>query len=661
MAQPTLEQWVPRINNPGVQQSPGGAYRNPEAVIPDWKSITAGWQNMGESLAKNVTDVEAKKNELKMAEALKEAEEEKKRQELNSQGAEKFDHGAVAGINVQNIRMVTDWYEGQLAKWKEKYGADAGYGDLNLQEQEEVRKMSEELGLAREALGTIAIEYHKNNDIDYSKLADNPKTRDFLDQLMKKEGSMKKIEKRNGVMGVVYTNKAGEEDFIELGTLVANTLVYSDATEKKNQLWDKIDKIVEPHRKDIEDIQKKVEDNLLTPAEARIEIEKITKKLQGKLIGNEITERKCYADESFTIPDENGTNCRQEGNGKWESEQGIFAGDGYGHLNRKFIHHNFLGDDKKFLKTDFNNKKTGAKEINDFNVDFMEFVMNAFNIDIDPSLFPPKTDTTPLTKEQIKEQKLLSDYNLESTDITPAVTDVMNRVLNLAGLPTEDLEITLKNLEEHKDKVFPTKLSKGTQKNVYNKMKTEWNVGGKGADDELPLSTLTQIVEYGLMNDGDFTNYTGTGENWKNNITEIYKIWKDEYKTQVVVAVAGEGDTDEEAKQKINQSTLDELLNFSGDKINGEVIITSGALAPKVEIKNGKTIVKMYYPKGGINQKTGNPRTQAEATTFDISDEEGMKNFFRAIMGHTDDPTKNTKMNNMFLYLYDEYKNKKNK
>ena len=51
----------------------------------------------------------------------------------------------------------------------------------------------------------------------------------------------------------------------------------------------------------------------------------------------------------------------------------------------------------------------------------------------------------------------------------------------------------------------------------------------------------------------------------------------------------------------------------------------------------------MYYPKGGINQKTGNPRTQAEATTFNISDEEGMKNFFRAIMGHTDDPTKTGK------------------
>ena len=32
---------------------------------------------------------------------------EKKRQELNSQGAEKFDHGAVAGKNVQNIRMDT--------------------------------------------------------------------------------------------------------------------------------------------------------------------------------------------------------------------------------------------------------------------------------------------------------------------------------------------------------------------------------------------------------------------------------------------------------------------------------------------------------------------------------------------------------------------------
>ena len=81
------------------------------------------------------------------------------------------------------------------------------------------------------------------------------------------------------------------------------------------------------------------------------------------------------------------------------------------------------------------------------------------------------------------------------------------------------------------------------------------------------------------------------------------------------------------------------------------------------EIKGGGKSFsgKMYYPKGGINQKTGNPRTQAEATTFDISDEEGMKNFFRAIMGHTDDPTKNTKMNNMFLYLYDEYKNKKNK
>ena len=73
MAQTTLEQWDPNIKSPGVDLSPGGAYRNPEAVIPDWKSITASWQNMQNSLARNVTDVAEKKNELKLAEATQQS------------------------------------------------------------------------------------------------------------------------------------------------------------------------------------------------------------------------------------------------------------------------------------------------------------------------------------------------------------------------------------------------------------------------------------------------------------------------------------------------------------------------------------------------------------------------------------------------------------
>lgn len=433
-----LEQWDPNIKSPGVQQNPGGAYRNPEAVIPNWAAITASWQQMQKDIVSGVE--EYNKTVTTLAEET--ARKEKERQMNNAKGAEEFDHQGVAGVNEQNIAMVTDWYEGKLAEWQLKYGEDAGFGNLTMKEQMEVRNESKQLGMARESLKILAEEWHKNNDIDYSKLIDSPKTREFLNQMFKTPGSMKKIETRNGVMGIVYKDEKGEEQFMNLGTLTANVNVWKDASEEKDKQWDRIEKIVAPHRKKISDIQKLVKKGVanggITEADGKAEILKLTQDLQGQLIGKK-------------NPD----------TGKWDTGQGIFAGDGYGHATRKFIHHNFLGEDKKFIKTDFDNEEfagyplditgpltrgvemnitvptsidefnklkdkitIGEANIDDFNKDFMEFVNTAFNVVEDPTLFAP--DIPSITEET-------GETELTSADGKTFTVDnmVLNRVKTL--------------------------------------------------------------------------------------------------------------------------------------------------------------------------------------------------------------------------------------
>ena len=594
-----LEQWNPNIKSPG-QQSPGGAYRNPEAVIPDWRSITAGWQNMQKSIVSGVKEIQ----DAAIAKAEKIEKEEKERQEKNAAGAEAMDYGAARGIDKKNGEMITDYYEQRQEYWRKSIedgglglGSDAGWGDLSIKQRDaEARKMKQ-IGGAKNALEMLGLEWHKNNDIDYSRLIDSPKTMDFLNQMFKTPGSMHKIDEQNGVMGVFYTTKDGEEEFMELSVLIANVGVWKDASVEKDKQWDKIEKIVAPHRKKISDIQKLVANGGITKADGKAEIKKLTQDLQRQLIGKQ-------------NPD----------TGIWESGQGIFAGEGYGYNTRKFLHHNFLGEDKRYLKTDFENEERlpdgittiGEDNINSFNVDFMEFVNTAFNVVEDPTLFAPDIPSITPTAEQLvanQDAALLKRHRLTAEDISPSGTAMFSRVMRLANILFKST--TINKPSDLTDVSLPTEGKK------YNLLQKAWG--------EKPLTSekLREIVEEGLEHDdakqaGEFSR--------KEEEVKVYKIWKKELQTST------------SADMGKNQSLLDELLNFSSRTIKGKLI--QNATIKKV---NGKTFVVLWYPTGSVTNKT----QSLAPMDFDISNETGRENLFAALMGGSRD---STKTNNLFKY-----------
>ena len=640
-----LEQWDPNIKSPGVDLSPSGAYRNPEAVIPDWKSITAGWRQMGQDLASGVKEMGdaqvtiAKAAKIEAEKKAKEKEEDEKQRNLdNRESSFRLDHEAIEQLEPTTSKMVEDFYENTFKREDliARYGEDFSYADMNQKDQIILEKDSKQVGTAGRALGKIAIEYRKNNNINYTTLVKEPEVAEFLNKIMGTPNALRRIEKRNGVNGVVWKNKAGDEQFMPLNVIVANVGIYDDASATKDEIHGDLKDIVTPIKKEIDKIIDGVGDwGDRTIKQKQDAILALTKELETQIIGKEgIT-------------------------------QGIFAGGADGNDVRQFIFNNLLGEEydsgettpmsitppfganipvdihlpkminRRFTELDSNDPKMVKK----FNEDLMEYVNTSFNVVKDPMLFGPVEPI--LTPSQIETQQNLQTFGLESDDITPSVTDAFARVRAIAGVPFKEEGIAPGDILT--TEVLPTSGPK------YNKLYKAWNKGAT-FQGELKQTELKQIVQYGLQNDGDFKGYTGSN---KTHATGVYEVWEQEFGKVSRLDIEK---TDDAGKVTgaIKQEALDKLLNFSGDKINGQVIVTDDdEKKPKIIKRNGKTIVKMWYPKGSVGAD-GIQLLASEAVTFDVSDETGQQNFFRAIMGTTEANTEKT--NNAFLYLLNRLK-----
>jgi hypothetical protein len=243
-----LEQWNPNIKSPG-QQSPGGAYRNPEAVIPDWKSITASWQKVQDS----ITSVHGgfikyeEEKQKKLEEEQNKLEKDDKKRQKDNLSYQNRDLKIIVGIDAKNQEILINFVENKI----KEYG---DYADQTQKVQAEWMKEIKELGISRTALETLAKEWNKNNDIDYSKLNSNKEMVEFLNSMFTVKDSMKRIDYQDGVFGMYYTTDEGVENFMPFTHIQAAVTLYTDAGDAKADVMDKIEEdigILKQRREDI--------------------------------------------------------------------------------------------------------------------------------------------------------------------------------------------------------------------------------------------------------------------------------------------------------------------------------------------------------------------------------------------------------------------------
>ena len=341
-----LEQWDPNIKSPGVEQSPGGAYRNPDLVIPDWKSITEGWQKMQDSITKGYGGFLKGKEE----QAKKLEEDDKKRQDENSKYKKK-DLTIVPGIDANNQKNLIDFVENKIA-------THGNYADQTEKVKQEWMKEIEELGITRSALETLAKEWNENNDIDYSKLGLDPEMAKFLNRMFTDKDSMKRIEKKDGVLGIYYTTggeektegasalqrdpfsgelvgkTTQEEKFMPLINIQAAVSTYTDAGEEKSEMLQRVKVFADKYEEEIKKVAAGTGDYKGFTKEQRV--------AQNKLL---------YA-----------------------NLQRHIAGDSYSKRDKAFIFNNFFGEENRYTRYD-------ADTMNEsFNERFEIFVNEQFGI-----------------------------------------------------------------------------------------------------------------------------------------------------------------------------------------------------------------------------------------------------------------------------------------
>ena len=428
-----LEQWDPNIKSAGVQQNPAGAYRNPEAVIPDWKSITAGWRQMGQNLVsgvKEISDAQVTVGELAKQEREKKAKELediiKKKNIENSKAAEDYDAQGVIGLIESSSRAVEQWYENQFKRQDliDKYGEGFTYADMDEKDKLTLQSDARELGVVRDSLGRLAVEYRKNNNINYTTLVKNPKVAAFLNIIMGERDAVQRIEKRDGENGVVYLDKDGNEQFMAMRVINENVGIYNSANEETESVNSDLEDIVGQFKPDIDDIiDGKGDWEFKTVEQKQAGINALTKQLEEKIIGG------------F---DENGN----------QITQGIFANDNNGYV-RQFIFNNLLGgeytttirkgevDEEKVI-----NRRFTELDLNDpamvkrFNDDLMEYINRKFTPVKHNTLFQKEQDTETVFKHgdrTFEDEKNLNAYK----KVNRAVT----RTLNLMASDAKDVGV----------------------------------------------------------------------------------------------------------------------------------------------------------------------------------------------------------------------------
>ena len=543
-----LEQWDPGIKSPGVQQNPAGAYRNPEAVIPDWKSITAGWRQMQQDLMSGVKEMGdaqvtiAKAAKTEAEKKAKEAEDREKQRNLdNSKAAEDYDAQGVIGLIESSSRAVEQWYESQFERQDliDKYGKGFSYADMDEKDKLTLQSDARELGVVRDSLGKLAIEYRKNNNINYTTLVKNPKVAEFLNTIMGERDAVQKIEKREGENGVVYTDSNGDEQFMPMRVINENVGIYNSATEEKDSVNDDLKDIVGQFKPDIDDIiDGKGDWEFKTVEEKQAGINALTKQLQEKIIGG---------------LDENGN----------QITQGIFANDDAGYV-RQFIFNNLLGESYLVeggegtkmripaslagVATDITipkaiNRRFTELDLSDpamvqrFNDDLMEYVNRKFTPVKHNTLFEKEQDTETVIKfdgNTFGDEKNLKAYK--------KVNRVVTRTLNLMAADPKDIGVEpitdaadFAELSESSEFLLSMKPLKEMNRGIWNRIVGSGKLNQANFNAILKKAkgkqTLTESEQFIVNN---YKKYMGSWDEKMEPHNFFEGTWKGDFKSSTL-------------------------------------------------------------------------------------------------------------------------------
>lgn len=286
------------------------------------------------------------------------------------------------------------------------------------------------------------------------------------------------------------------------------------------------------------------------------------------------------------------------------------------------------------------------------------------------------------TKEQIELDNKLAGYGLGRDDIAGGTGEAFQRVMRLGGIDYRETGIAAgtkpSEVVENKD-LFPDFSKNYENDKFYQSLNTAWNSESNGElvwaveKSDLEEDKLKQIVQFGLVNNGDFSKFGGNNDHAEN----VWKVWSEKHGNKVIV---GEGtfmvdnpnfDSDKaegpDNPKKIKRNApsvggketteddINNLLAFGNNIVNKKTILgPETGKGPEIKIVDGKRILTLYYKTG--SEKGGTQKV--DKMTYNLSLEEERKQLFRHILGIEDDSDKTGKYNDIFRFYSNELKNK---